>query len=186
MANVYGNSFFRGLTGAFSDQFVAHETHTGKKLLTRKPLFDASRDYVEYMRAGQAAILEATTYANFAKTQDVYLERELETGLTAYNLAIADWFVAPKVLAINVDRWTGQIGQCIRVKARDNVKVARVALVIRDAQGDVLEAGDAAQLGAGSSWWNYTTQSLALMTPFPSVQAIAFDLPGNRNSFTVS
>jgi hypothetical protein len=186
MANIYGNSSFRGFTGAFSDQFIAHETHAGKKILTRKPLFDENRDYVEYLQAGQAAILESTTYANFARTQDVYLEKELETGLTAYNLAIADWFVAPKVSEINVDRWTGEIGQSIRVKARDNVRVARVMLVIRDGQGNVLEAGDAAQLKAGSPWWNYTTRSLVLMTPFPSVQAIAFDLAGNRDSFTIS
>jgi hypothetical protein len=186
MANIYGNAFFRGLTGAFSDQFITYETHTGKKIITRKPLFDDTRDYVESMQASQAAILEATTYANFSKTQDVYLEKELETGVTAYNLAIADWFVAPKVLEINVDRWMGKIGQRIRVKARDNVKVARVTLVIRDSQGNVQETGAAVQSEEGSAWWNYTTRSLIPLIPFPSVQAIAFDLPGNRSSFTIS
>jgi hypothetical protein len=186
MANIYRNSFFRRLTGAFSEQFVTHKTYAGKTLITHKPMFSDSQDYIESMKAGQAAILEASTYANFAKTQDVYLDKEIETGITAYNMAIADWFVEPKVLEINVDRWTGQSGQSIRVKARDNVKVARVTLVIRNSQGNVLEMGEAMQLEAGSAWWSYTTRSLVLMTPFPSVQAIAFDLPGNRNSFTIS
>lgn len=186
MANTYGNAFFRGLTGAFSKQRVTYKTYSGKTIITNQPLFSNNQDYLESMKVDQAAMLEATTYANFAKTQNVYIEKELETGMTAYNLAIADWYVSPKVLEINVDRWTGKIGQSIRVKARDNIKVARVALVIRDGQGNLLEMGDAVQLKAGSSWWNYTTRSTVPMTPFPSVQAIAFDLPGNRNSFTIS
>ena len=186
MANMYRNRFFRGLTGAFHEQLVTHTTCTGKTILINKSLFSDNQDYIESMKAHEAALLEVTTYASFAKTQDAYLEKELETGITAYNLAIADWFVSPKVLEINVDRWTGKPAQKIRVKARDNVKVARVALLIRDAQGNVVELGDAVQSETGSAWWNYTTRSLVQMTPFPSVQAIAFDLPGNRNSFTIS
>jgi hypothetical protein len=58
--------------------------------------------------------------------------------------------------------------------------------VIREAQGQILEMGEALQSKAGSVWWNYTTKSSLPLTPFPSVQAIAFDLPGNRDSFTIS
>ena len=29
-------------------------------------------------------------------------------GTTAYLIALADWFVPPKVLEINVDDWTGE------------------------------------------------------------------------------
>jgi hypothetical protein len=186
MANTYGNRFFRGSTGAFGSQIVTYETYSGKTIITSQPVFSDSAAYVESMKPDQAAMLEATTYASFAGTQDVYLEKELETGLTAYNIAIADWFVSPRVVEINVDRWSGKPGQNIRVKARDNVKVARVTLVIRGAQGDLLEMGEAVPVEAKNAWWNYTTQSLVLMAPFPLVQAIAFDLPGNRSSFTIS
>jgi hypothetical protein len=185
MAGMYRNMFSRGLTGAFPHLYVAHKTHSGKTLLTTEPMFDDRRDSIESLKAHQAAMMEATTYANFASTQDVYLQKELETGLTAHYLAVSDWFGAPKILEINMDRWTGQPGQAIRVKARDNVLVARVAVIIRDAEGAVRETGEAAPSEAGSPWWVYTTQATLSLDPFPTVQAIAQDLPGNSTSFTI-
>jgi hypothetical protein len=185
MAGTHRNIFSWGTTGAFPNLFVAHKTHSGKTLLTTEPMFDARQGYIESLKAHQAATLEATTYANFASTQDVYLQKELETGLTAHYLAVYDWFSAPRILEINVDRWTGQSGQTILVKARDNVTVARVAVVILDAEGTVLETGEAAQSKPGSPWWIYTTQATTLMDPFPTVQAVAQDLPGNSTSFTI-
>jgi hypothetical protein len=59
-------------------------------------------------------------------------------------------------------------------------------VVIRDAEENVLEMGEAVQSEAGSIWWNYTTKSLVTMTPFPSVEAIAQDLPGNSDSFIIN
>jgi hypothetical protein len=184
MAKLYNTIFARGLAGIVDE--IKAQTSSGQTILANKALFDDNREYIELLAPTQTAVLEATTYAHFAKTQDTYLKKELETGLTAYNIAIADWFVAPKVLEINVDRWTGKIGQLIRVKARDNVRVARVSLVIRDAEGQLLEMGEAAQSEPVSAWWNYTTKSLVRLEPFPSVKAIARDLPGNSASFTIS
>lgn len=184
MAKLYNSIFARGLAGIV-DEFKA-QTRSGKTITANKARFDDNREHIESLAPTQTAVLEATTYANFAKTQAAYLNKELETGLTAYNIAVADWFVAPKVLEVNVDRWTGKIGQLIRVKARDNVSVARVSVVIRDAEGRLLEMGEAAQSEPGSAWWNYITKSLVRMEPFPSVKAIARDLTGNSASFTIS
>lgn len=186
MANLYRNIFSRGLTGAFSNKPIIHTTYSGKTIVTHEPVWHEDQQYLESLKAHQAAMLEATTYATFAKTQDVYLQKELETGLSAYYLAVSDWFAAPKVLEINVDRWTGKARQMIRVKARDNVNVARVVVILRDAEGKVLETGEAVQAEADSAWWNYTTQTQISMEPFPTVQAIAQDLPGNSTSLTIS
>ena len=84
-------------------------------------------------------------------------QKAKETGSISYNLAIADWFGAPKILEINMDGWTGQMGQTIRMKARDNFMVACVAVVIRDTEGCVLEAREAIQSKVDGSWWHYTT-----------------------------
>ncbi len=186
MANVYRNKFTGGWSGASGDPFVVHKTGSGKTILAGKPLFDDSLAYTERQPMHQAAVRDSALYACFAENQDAYICRAQETGMSAYALAISDWYVAPKVMEINIDGWRGQAGEIIRVKARDNVMVARVRVVIRDTQGQILEMGEAVQSKAGSVWWNYITQSPMLLTPFPSVQAIAFDLPGNRDSFTVS
>ena len=115
-----------------------------------------------------------------------YVNQAKRTGATAYSIAVTDWSGAPEVLEIDVNGWTGDIGQTIRVKARDNVMVARVSVVIRDAKENVLEMGEAVQSEAGSDWWDYTTKAFVPMNPFPIVEAIAQDLPGNGDSFAIS
>lgn len=185
MADIYGNQFARGFRGTFSKELVVHQTGSGKTIVTSKPLFDENPIYSEKLKMHQAAIRDAAIYASFAEHEDVYIRLAQETGSTAYALAVADWYAAPRVLEIDVDRWTGYAGETIRVKARDNVMVASVRLILRDTEGKMLEMGDAVPSQAGSPWWNYTTQSTVALTPFPSVQAIALDLPGNRDSFFI-
>ena len=186
MENIDRNQFARGWRHPFGRQFVTHQTGSGKSITASKPLFDDSLAYTETGTIRQAAVRDAGTYASFAQTQDLYLRKAEATSTTPYALALADWFIAPKVLEIDVDNWTGNVGETIRVKAKDNVGVAHVTVIIRNAKGEVLEMGEAVQAKEGSPWWNYTTQNSVLLTPFPTIQAIAFDLPGNRDSFIIS
>src|ERR1044071_7025253 len=186
MAKVHNNIFVRGLTGSVGDQFVIRRTRSGKTIIANKPKFDDNRQFTEKQKTHQDVFREATSYARFAQEQPAYIEMAKKTGSTAYNIAISDWFGTPSVLEINVDHWTGEVGQTICVKARDKVMVARVTVVIRDADENVLEAGEAVQSKDGSAWWNYTTQSVIKMTPFPIVEATAQDLPGNTDTFVIS
>lgn len=186
MANIYRNKYARALRGAFGEQHVVHQTGSGKTIVAGKPLFDENLTYTENQTMHQAAVRDASMYASVAEHHEAYVNKAEETGSTAYAVAVADWYSAPRVLAIDVDAWTGNPGETIRVKARDTVMVASVLLVIRDAQGQVLEMGEAIHPEVNSLWWKYTTQSSIALTPFPSVQAIAFDLPGNRDSFIIN
>jgi hypothetical protein len=186
MANNGRDNFARGSRRVFGGELVIYETGSGKKIVARKPSFDDNLTYTENQTMRDAALRDAAMYASFAESQEDYIQIAEQTGSTAYALAVADWYGAPKVLEINLDDWTGQPGETIRVKARDNVLVARVTLMIRDHDSQLVEMGEAVHSEAGGLWWTYTTQSQVSLTPFPHVQAIAFDLPGNRDSFTVS
>lgn len=186
MANIYRNIFIRGLTDILGDRSAYCKTRSGKIIPVGKALFDDNWKYMEIQKSHPAAMREAIIYADFAKTQAAYLQRELATGVSAYYIAIVDWFEAPEVLEINVDAWTGKPGQTICVKARDNVLVAGVSVVIRDLDENVLEMGEAVPTEAGSPWWKYTTRSYITMEPFPLVEATARDLAGNQDSFAIS
>lgn len=186
MARLYNNIIILGSNGLVGGQFGNYKTLLERSLLARKPLLDDFRKAKEARTAHEAAVRESTTYANFSQTQDVYINKAKRLGVTPYYIALADWFEAPRVLEINVDSWTGKIGQTIRVKARDNVKVERVSVVIRDANENVLETGETTQSEPGSLWWSYTTKKLVPMTPFPIVEATAYDLPGNSDTFVIS
>ena len=186
MANVHRKKFAHGLRNIWGNGDVVHQTKSGKTIVAAKPLFDEHLSHDEKQIIQHAAIRDAALYASFAENQDAYVNRAAELCTTAYALAVVDWFGAPRVLQIDVDHWSGKPGQTIPVKARDNVMVASVMLVIRDAKGEIQEMGEALPYMAGGAWWHYTTQLKVSMTPFPTVQAIAFDLAGNRGSFTVS
>ncbi|HET9588195.1 MAG TPA: hypothetical protein VFO91_05365 [Anaerolineales bacterium] len=186
MEKAYGNIFTLRSNGGSGDSFLNPRTRSGKTILANAPLFDDNRKLTGAQKTDPAAVREAAIFASFAGTQEAYINQAKKTGMTAYYMALADWFGAPRVWEINVDGWDGEIGQTIRVKARDNVMVARVSVVIRDAEENVLEMGEAVQSQAGSPWWNYTTKSIVKMTPFPSIEATAQDLPGNTDSFIIS
>lgn len=185
MANLYNHISIFVLPNERSDEVLNPKTPLGKTVLASKPMFDDARNVSE-TKTHEATLREASTFANFAQTQKTYRRQARGKGVTAYYIALADWFCAPKVLEIDVDDWTGQVGQTIRVKARDNVKVARVSVMIRDMEENVLEMGEAEQSEAGSAWWNYTAKSLVKMTPFPIVEVTVQDLAGNSDSFAIS
>ena len=185
MANIHGNKFARGGRGIFGEGIVVHQTESGKTILAGMPVFDEHRAYNELEWMHPAAIRDAALYASVAEHHEAYIRKANQLGTTAYALAVADWYGAPRVLQIDVDRWRGNPEEMIRVKARDNVMVASVVIVIRDPEGQIQEMGEARQSHAGSAWWNYTTQLPVLVTPFPTVQAVAFDLAGNRGSLTI-
>jgi hypothetical protein len=184
MANIFGNISIRGLTDILDDPFMHQKTRSGETILARK-LMAEFRQEAATEKTTAEALREATTYANFAQLQDAYVQRGRRYEVPAYTMAFADWFSAPRVLEIDVDAWTGEPGQKIRVKARDRVCVTGVSVMIRDQDGNVIESG-MAKKGAGSnSWWEYTTRSQISLTPFPIVEAVARNLPGHQDSFAI-
>ena len=185
MANIHRNKFARGWRGIFGEGIVVHQTESGKTILAGMPAFDDNLAYNELQWMHHAAIRDAALYASVAEHQESNIRKADLLGTTAYALAVADWYGVPRVQQIDMDRWHGNPDETIGVKARDNVMVASVVIVIRDLEGQIQEMGEARQSKAGSAWWHYTTQSLVLITPFPIVQAVAFDLAGNRGSLTI-
>lgn len=186
MANIYRNILIHRLTQILDDQSASCMTCSGKTIFVGKAPSDDDQNYTEIQKNHPAALRKAIVYADFAKMHEAYLNREMVTGVSAYYIAIVDWFSAPKVLQINVDAWSGEPGQVIRIKARDNIGVTGVFVVIRDTQGNILEMGDAVQSRLGSPWWKYTTRACVRMNPFPTVTATARDLAGNQDAFTIS
>ena len=106
MADIYRNQFARGFRGTFSRELVVHQTGSGKTIVASKPLFNETLIDTEKLTMHQAAVRDAAIYASFAEHEDAYIRLAQAIGSTAYALAVADWYAAPRVLAIDVDRWT--------------------------------------------------------------------------------
>lgn len=184
MAKTFNNIFVRGLTGSVGDQFVIRRTRSGRTIIANKPTFDSNREFTDSQKAQHDAFRQATTYAKFAKNQPVYVEKAQGTEITAYNLAVADWFGRPEVLGVDISSWTGQIGQEIRVNATDNVLVTRVRVVIRENNGSStpIEEGEAIRSATDGLLWTYTTRTAIPMTPGTCLDVIAYDMPGHSGA----
>jgi hypothetical protein len=179
MAKVRNNIFVRGLSGSVGDQFVVKQDRNGRTIISNSPTFKENREFTEAQRQQQEKFREAAEYAKEAKTQQIYVDKSAETARTPYNVAMADFFHGPEILELDLDAWDGEVGQILRIKVMDDVKVTQVNVVITDGTGVVLEQGPAIQ--SDNRWWNYTTTATA--QDGSRVVVTARDLPGNLAEF---
>jgi hypothetical protein len=185
MANISRHISFYRLTDLVHDPFGNYQTVSGKLISVPAVSYYHDGDLVKTRKQSLSRLRRAATYASFAQGQDIYVNKALQYGASGYSMALMDFLGPPKVLEIDVSAWTGQIGERIRVKARDNVAVAGMLVIIRDVHGSLLEAEQAAPRDLGSAWWLYTTRSKVNLEPFPKVQVIVRDHAGNRGSLTL-
>jgi hypothetical protein len=100
----------------------------------------------------------------------IYAELAAERPMiTAYNLAMSD-IAHPPV----IHRILCKDGR-ILVHASDEVKVEKVTISVQDAQGGILETGNASPVE--KDWWQYTPQT---QVEGRRITACAWDIPGNR------
>ena len=83
---------------------------------------------------------------------------------------------------VDVSRYSGQAGQKITARADDVVDVREVQVTIQASGGAVLESGLAAKSKPTGDWWDYVAQSDLELAAGTTVEAVALDWPGNRNS----
>ena len=181
MAQVQNNIFLRGLSGSVGEQFVIRRTRSGRTIVANMPTFDPEREYTDSQKKQQELFRKATIYAKSAQHQAVYQLKAAGTAATAYNLAVADYFGKPEILDIDISRWTGQPGQKITIKAKDNFMVVRARLVIRpnSEDYDALDGGEAIQSTTDGLLWEFTTTQAITLTEGMQLDAYAYDLPGN-------
>jgi hypothetical protein len=163
MAKVLDNLVTEGLSGKLGRRLVFRKGRNGKTILAVRPVTSENRVFNDTQLAQQEAFRQATQYAVVAKDNPIYVNLAKGADATAYNLAVADWFGQPKVLEIDPSGWTGQIGQTIRIMAKDDTHVASVHVVIDDAHGTIFEQGEAVR--AEGLWWTYTTTSQVPQNP---------------------
>ena len=176
MAITRNNPIIDGLRGLLGRQLVLRRDKIGRTIVCAHPRFDPHHKFTDLQKAHHRAFREAARYALSAKDEPAYVRKAAGTPSNPYNVAIADWFHPPHILEVDLDTWTGQPGQLIRVKAIDDVLIKQVTLLITDGAGMLLEQGHAVQVDP--ICWEYTT-TLPANAPHPSVLVFAQDLPGH-------
>jgi hypothetical protein len=176
--SVDKNIIIQGLSGSLGGQLVIQTGKGGQTIIRTSPR-PSSKPPSEAQLEARERFKEASDYATQAQDNPVYAERAAGTTKTARNVAVADWFHAPEVVEVDLSGWTGDAGETIRARARDDVQVETVHFVIAAEDGTLIEEG-AGTPEADSLWWSYQT---TVDHPGGRGQVVvtARDLPGHTS-----
>jgi hypothetical protein len=157
-----GNLIFRQLPDGTTVVSSAPPEETRKQKKRAKLKRSANQ------QAHNSCFAQAAAYATIAaKAEPIYAElAAAETTKTAYNFALSDWFHAPVIHRL--EQREGRV----RVKASDNVQVTKVKVTLLDADGRVMETGEAFR-SEGECW------EFASLVEGKTILAEAWDLPGH-------
>jgi hypothetical protein len=186
MPESRNNFVVHGLSGTFAGISTFHIR--GRKTFLRKirakPSVPDSKEQVavkkrfaEYIRYAKAAIKDPDIKVAYAAAA--------KPGRTAFNRAVTDASHPPKIGKIDTDNYHGRPGDNLTIDATDDFKVIAVQISIQDANGHLIEQGDAImQINTGD--WLYVVREANEPFAGSRITAKALDLPGNKTSLTVT
>ncbi|MDR0602893.1 MAG: hypothetical protein LBG80_01150 [Bacteroidales bacterium] len=179
MAKQRKNVVMYGVSGKIGDILIFSQRN-GKTIISRVPRIKRvrlSKKQKEHQKRFQKATIFAKTIIHTEEGQ-VYIKAAKEkTGLTAYNIAIADFMHAPEIKSINISAYKGKIGNKIRIKAIDDFAVKSVHVRINNAEGSIIEEGNAVKSAKDS--WIYTAVKNNTTLKGNKIIITVSDIPGN-------
>lgn len=99
---------------------------------------------------------------------------------SAYNAAVSDYLLKPKVESVDVGGYAGIPGNMIGIRAWDKYKVEMVIVMIINTLGQVIEKGPAvARPFSGGREWDYKATVENIDYKESKVVVRVTDLPGN-------
>jgi hypothetical protein len=182
MAKAKLNPAFESISGPM-DKMTLATTKEGETIMKKKPWRrkprTANEKKVNQRFTCATAFAKAMVEDSVTKSFYESLPRRSFTG--AYQVALRDFYHAPVVDAILVEKYTGKLGDIIGVEAHDDSGVNAVTIAVLDMNGGVLEEGPAHCSGANSHW-EYAAQRDLAADQTVSIRATATDRPGNIGS----
>jgi hypothetical protein len=180
------NFIVHGLSGTFAGLGTFHKR--GRKTFLRKirakPSVPDSKEqaaikkrFAEYIRYAKAAIKDPDIKAAYAAVA--------KPGRTAFNRAVTDASHPPKIGKIDTGNYHGQPGDYLIIEATDDFKVIAVQISIHNANGHLIEKGEAIMQINTNDWLYAVTVANEPFTG-SKITATATDLPGNKTSLTVT
>ena len=135
----------KNVRGMFGKQ-VVFKIRLGTEYVSAPPNVKENRNPQPAEGANRKSFAEAVTFGKYVvrdpELKAIYAALVTQ-GQTAYNVAIADARLPPKINSLLTQGYNGQPGSCILVQATDNVRVHRVHVTVSDDAMTLIEEGDA-------------------------------------------
>lgn len=154
-----GTSYVSGIPNV-NENRVATEDEAGNR-----------KSFGEAVEFGKDAVKNPALKAEYAALA--------KKNQTAYNVAVSDARLPPKINSLITQGYTGKSGSCIVVQATDNVKVKRVHISFYDRTKTLIEQGEATDNGDNTNWIYSATVSTENIEGF-TIEARAYDIAGNE------
>ncbi|UYQ94072.1 hypothetical protein MKQ68_03075 [Chitinophaga horti] len=177
------NAISSGCSGIFARQ-VMQRIRRGQEEVCKVPV----------RRPGPGTPRQAEARKRFADANEYYrkvrrqpalnalYERSKTQRLSVQNLCVGDYFHAPEILEVDTSTYTGMPGNRVLIRATDDFCVKSVKVSVYDAEGVMVEEGEAFQLG-DAEYWEFTASCMNIGGGYFIVSAS--DWPGNITSIEV-
>lgn len=179
MAESKNNIVTHGLSGKVGDLLVFSQRN-GKTIVSKAPKERtgelSDKQEVQKLKFQRAVLYAKAVMNNPDKKQMYETMSDDSKGISAYNVAVADLLNAPKIQEINLSAYTGNPGDTIRIIATDDFEVLLVTVKIENADGSLVEEGNAVSNGAE---WIYTATVLNSDLSGDKITITASDRPVN-------
>jgi hypothetical protein len=161
--------------------FAKHKT--GKVIVRQRPAprkgGKKQAEIANQQDFAEAVVYAKGVWANQPDLQATYKAAAREQGRQGFHLAKSDFRLRPELQDIDLEGYTGNPGEIIRVTATDDFEVKEVDVVIRDLAGGMIERGSAA---GEDGTWAYRAQTQVPAGQTVVIEATARDHPGHTAS----
>ena len=153
MARIENNVFLYGVAGMIGGQMVVRQTSQGGVMaVAPKP---SDKQPTPAQQAQHEKFRLAVMYGKGASGLPEYQTAAQGRGLSAFNVATADFLHPPEITSIDLSGYNGKEGDAIEVRAIDDIAVKKVGIMVVGDQNAVVEQGMMAQSPNDKTLWTY-------------------------------
>lgn len=184
MGKTRDNLFADGFTGKMGTNMVFRQKKSGTVIVAKSPRKTRNAPKESALKT-RKTFKEGVAYAKaiMKDPQNAVLKAAYEAVIkgdeSAYNVALRDSCVPPKVTDLNTQKYKGAIGDKIIVRAEDDFQVLSINIAIHAPDGQLIEEGNAV-LDAKGLDWVYTASVTNNQLAGSTVTATAVDNPDNK------
>lgn len=178
MAKSLNNTITYGLSGKFGEQIVFRQVN-GNTLVCKSPIGrgeSSAKQKQQQEKFKKASLYAKNTLEDPVLSAEYALEAKRRKGLSAYNVAVADYLTSPTIDKVDVSAYTGNVGEKIKIQAYDDYKVKAVKVYIHTSDSSLVEEGEAILQGIE---WIYTVQTENTNLSGSKITIQVMDMPGN-------
>ncbi|HBL77673.1 MAG: hypothetical protein A2W90_02810 [Bacteroidetes bacterium GWF2_42_66] len=183
MAQSKKNIDTEGLSGRVGNIIFRRRKSDDKIFVARRPVAseeEPTEAQINVQRKFQRGIIYGKSAIADPATKALYAVKATD-GRSAFNVAVADYFNAPRIELINMDGYTGAVGSTIIITVTDDFAVSSVHVKIENMDGSLVEEGEAAP-GSSDIEWIYTATVMNESLAGDKITVTAYDMPGNTDN----